>query len=156
MRLRIWLPHLEVRCNYTMEGKIFMMPILGKGFSNANYCRYSYLWMILLQKLNINLSFAADIEATITMKAERIHKNETTFYNIKDFYVDFNIGYASILLEDLFNGDKDLGKSIQEPILLLADMVQVQTRIFVKIQRETHKELFNCKLKLRFMNINFK
>lgn len=44
------------------------------------------------------------------MKAERIPKNESTFYNIKDFYVDFNIGYASILLEDLFNGDKDLGE----------------------------------------------
>lgn len=56
------------------------------------------------------ISLAADIEATITMKAERIHKNESTFYNIKDFYVDFNIGCASILLEDLFNGDKDLGK----------------------------------------------
>lgn len=44
------------------------------------------------------------------MKAEKIQKNSTTFYNVKDFYVDFNIGHASILLGDLFNGDKDLGE----------------------------------------------
>lgn len=55
------------------------------------------------------------------MKAEKVHKNSTTFYNVKDFYVDFNIGYASILLENLFNGDKDLGKLIRE-IYILQDV----------------------------------
>lgn len=36
-RIKLWLPHLEMVSNYTLEGRILMMPISGKGRSIGNY-----------------------------------------------------------------------------------------------------------------------
>ncbi|XP_023014651.1 protein takeout [Leptinotarsa decemlineata] len=91
MRMKVWLPHLEVICTYTMDGKILMMPISGTGLSRANY---------------------SDIEATVTLRTEKIKKDGELYYNVKDFYVNFDIGHAQIFFEDLFNGDKDLGEAM--------------------------------------------
>lgn len=74
---------------YTMEGRILMLPISGSGNSRGNY---------------------TNIEASILMQGEQIEKNGERYLNCKDFYVDFNIGHATIALDDLFNGDKELGK----------------------------------------------
>lgn len=43
------------------------------------------------------------------MQCERIEKNGDTYFNIKDFFVDFELGHANIRLNNLFNGDKRLG-----------------------------------------------
>lgn len=51
----------------------------------------------------------ANIEATVILRAEQIKKGDNIYYNVKDFYVNFDIGDAKIHLDDLFNGDKDLG-----------------------------------------------
>lgn len=44
------------------------------------------------------------------MRVEKIKKDSNEYYNVKDFFVEFDIGHASLQLGDLFNGDKDLGK----------------------------------------------
>lgn len=43
------------------------------------------------------------------MQGEQIDKDGEEYFNVKDFYVDFNIGHASIHLDDLFGGDRELG-----------------------------------------------
>lgn len=45
------------------------------------------------------------------MQGQRVSKDDEVYFDVKDFYVDFNIGHANIELEDLFNGDKELGRS---------------------------------------------
>lgn len=37
MKIKIWLPRLEINSNYTMEGRILMMPIQGTGTTTGNY-----------------------------------------------------------------------------------------------------------------------
>ncbi|CAH2009024.1 unnamed protein product [Acanthoscelides obtectus] len=91
MKIKIFLPHLRVECKYLIDGRILMMPISGNGMSNANY---------------------SDIDATAIVRAERVKKDGDIYYNIKDFFVDFTIGHASIQLDDLFNGDEDLGRAM--------------------------------------------
>ncbi|CAH1164070.1 unnamed protein product [Phaedon cochleariae] len=91
MRLKIWLPHLEVICRYVMDGKILMMPITGSGLSKANY---------------------SNIDATITIRAEKINRDNDKYYNVTDFYVQFEIGEANINFDNLFNGDKELGEAM--------------------------------------------
>lgn len=56
--------------------------------------------------------FSGDIQASVTMQGQPIKKNGEIYYNVKDFYVDFNIGHAVIQLDNLFNGDKELGKKM--------------------------------------------
>lgn len=46
------------------------------------------------------------------MQGQQIKKGDDVYFNIKDFVVDFNIGYAEIKLDNLFNGDKELGNII--------------------------------------------
>lgn len=55
------------------------------------------------------MNISADIDATVLMQGERVKKGEETYFNIKDFTVDFNIGKAEIQLNNLFNGDQELG-----------------------------------------------
>ncbi|KAF2878655.1 hypothetical protein ILUMI_27514 [Ignelater luminosus] len=91
VRIKLFLPHLRVESNYNMNGRILMMPISGKGESFGNY---------------------SNIDATVTMQGERIIKDTETFFHIKDFYVDFVLGHASIELKNLFNGDKQLADDL--------------------------------------------
>lgn len=47
MRIKLWLPHLELISQYTMEGRILMMPIAGTGVSRGNYCNFCLRFNIL-------------------------------------------------------------------------------------------------------------
>ncbi|XP_017780986.1 PREDICTED: protein takeout-like [Nicrophorus vespilloides] len=91
VRIKVWIPRLELISDYTMDGKILMMPIQGSGTSHGNY---------------------TNIDATIIMQGQQIKKDGDVYFNVKDFYVDFNIGHASIQLDNLFNGDKELGEAM--------------------------------------------
>lgn len=46
------------------------------------------------------------------MQGQKFTKNSKTYFNVKDFFVDFKIGHATIQLDDLFNGDKELGEAM--------------------------------------------
>ncbi|KAL3282200.1 hypothetical protein HHI36_005394 [Cryptolaemus montrouzieri] len=91
IRLKVHVPSLYLVSKYTMEGRILMMPIMGSGNCYGNY---------------------SDIDATVSIQGQKINKDNETYFNVKEFYVDFNIGHASIKLENLFNGDKELGEAM--------------------------------------------
>ncbi|GLV39172.1 uncharacterized protein CBL_06223 [Carabus blaptoides fortunei] len=103
VRIKLWLPSLYLVSKYKMDGRILMMPISGSGISRGNY---------------------TNIDATVTMQGEKIDKDGEEYFNIKDFYVDFNIGHASIHLEDLFGGDRELDKSKKH---LCTDTIRINT-----------------------------
>lgn len=68
----------------------------------------------------ILLIFAGDIDAIVTAQGQRVERNDRVYFHVKNFFVDFDIGQASIQLENLFNGDKQLGENLsfcfnQEP-----------------------------------------
>jgi len=37
IRIKVWLPHLYMTANYSIEGRILMLPISGHGLSEGNY-----------------------------------------------------------------------------------------------------------------------
>ncbi|XP_050309722.1 protein takeout-like [Anthonomus grandis grandis] len=90
-KIKLFIPKLNISTDYTMDGKILMMPISGSGASTGNY---------------------SNVEAIMTMKAKKIQKDEETYYNIEDCYVDFNIGHAELHFDNLFNGNEELGASM--------------------------------------------
>ncbi|KAK9503718.1 hypothetical protein O3M35_010220 [Rhynocoris fuscipes] len=93
VKIKLWLPRLETSGDYTINGRILMLPIAGQGISRGNY---------------------SDIEATAIMEGEKFIKGGKTYYNVKEFWVDFNIGHASVHLSNLFNGDQQLGEAMNE------------------------------------------
>ncbi|XP_030766703.1 protein takeout-like [Sitophilus oryzae] len=88
LKIKLWLPRLNVVTNYSMNGQILMMPIKGSGLSTGNY---------------------TEIEAILSMKAKNIEKDDEIYYNIQDCSVDFKIGHAQLNFENLFDGNKELG-----------------------------------------------
>lgn len=83
-----------------------MMPITGQGSGKGNYSKIPNLKK---KSLNSNNFFIGNIDATIVMQGQRIKKDNETYFNVQDFFVDFDIGHAYIQLDNLFNGDKELG-----------------------------------------------
>lgn len=64
---------------------------------------------MLTRQQKQNHSFVGNIDATIVMQGQRINKDNETYFNVQDFFVDFDIGHAFIQLDNLFNGDEELG-----------------------------------------------
>ncbi|XP_025834607.1 uncharacterized protein LOC108734142, partial [Agrilus planipennis] len=91
VKIKLWIPNLLLQGDYSMEGRILMMPIVGNGKCTGNY---------------------SNIEATIVSQAEKIRKDGQLHYNVTDFFVEFSIGSATVHLDNLFNGDKVLGEAM--------------------------------------------
>ncbi|XP_012275261.1 protein takeout [Orussus abietinus] len=93
IRLKLYIPRLEMTSNYTMEGRILMLPITGKGTAHGNY---------------------TDIDVVSTVQGERYQdrKTEKSHFRVTDFYVDFDVGHASVHLDNLFNGDETLADAM--------------------------------------------
>lgn len=51
----------------------------------------------------------ADVDAIAGLRGERFIKNNEEHLRVKDLFVEFNIGGATVQLDDLFNGDIELG-----------------------------------------------
>lgn len=93
IRLKLYVPRLEMVSDYSMSGKILMLPITGRGQALGNY---------------------TDIDAIVTVQGERYQdrKTEKTHFRTTEFYVDFDVGHASIHLDNLFNGDETLADAM--------------------------------------------
>lgn len=79
--------------NYIMDGRIIMLPITGNGIGYGNF---------------------TDIDAIVALQLER-YRNERTgliHQKVDDIYVDFEIGHATVRLDNLFNGDETLSAAM--------------------------------------------
>lgn len=56
--------------------------------------------------------FPANIDATVTIKAEKNVVKNTEYLKVRTLTVSFKIGKGFVRLDDLFNGDKELGETM--------------------------------------------
>ncbi|XP_050456597.1 protein takeout-like [Cataglyphis hispanica] len=93
VRLKLYLPRLEMIARYNMNGRIMLLPITGNGLARGNF---------------------TDIEVIATVQGERYQSQKTgeIHYRVVDFYVDFDVGNANIYLDNLFNGDGTLSNAM--------------------------------------------
>ncbi|XP_043589497.1 protein takeout-like [Bombus pyrosoma] len=93
VHLELYIPRLEMVANYIMDGRIIMLPITGNGIGYGNF---------------------TDIDAIVALQLER-YRNERTgliHQKVEDIYVDFEIGHATVRLDNLFNGDETLSAAM--------------------------------------------
>ncbi|XP_011631205.1 protein takeout [Pogonomyrmex barbatus] len=93
VKLKLYLPRLEMNAQYNVDGKILMLPITGNGLARGNF---------------------TDIDVTAIIQGERYQSRKTgeIHYRVTDFYVDFDVGHANIHLDNLFNGDNTLSDAM--------------------------------------------
>lgn len=120
VKLKLYLPRLEMNARYNMEGKILMLPITGNGMARGNF---------------------TNIDITAIVQGERYQSRKTgeTHYRVIDFYVDFDIGQADIHLDNLFNGDSTLSNAMN---LFLNDNWKVVAAEIKPALENTVSEIF--------------
>lgn len=82
-----------MNAHFNIEGKLLMLPINGNGLARGNF---------------------TDTDVIATIQGERYQSQKTgeTHYRVIDLYVDFDIGRASIHLDNLFDGDSTLSNAM--------------------------------------------
>ncbi|GFG40539.1 hypothetical protein Cfor_02403 [Coptotermes formosanus] len=83
------VPFTTIDADYIMDGKFLVLPLKGKG------------------KCSMNLT---DYDIFVKMRAEPLVKDETVYWDIKEFYLHIDtLKLFQVNFENLFNGDKELG-----------------------------------------------
>lgn len=118
--LKLYIPRLEMIADYSISGKILMLPIKGGGLARGNY---------------------TDIDVAATIQSERYHSQKTDeiHYRVTDFNLDLDIGYANIHLENLFDGEDILSNAMN---LFLNDNWKIVLTEIKPILEETFSEFF--------------
>ncbi|KAJ1528364.1 hypothetical protein ONE63_006783 [Megalurothrips usitatus] len=118
VRVKLFLPELSMDSDYYLQGRILMLPIQGHGHSSGNY---------------------SNIEAVATMTGQRVIRDGREYLDVKEFLVNFQIGHASVHLGNLFDGDEELGETMNR---FLNDNWQSVAREVQPILEDTIAELF--------------
>lgn len=84
---------MEFIGDYTMDGRILLLPIRGHGKSNVT--------MI-------------DLRTIHEMKGEPYQKNNETYMRFTKYSIKFRPKSAKLMFENLFNGDKLLGDTMNK------------------------------------------
>lgn len=93
IHLNLYIPRLEMRANYIMDGRILMLPITGNGIAHGNFTE-------------IDVIVALQLTRYCNERTGLIHER------VEDIYVDFEIGYATVYLDNLFDGDETLSAAM--------------------------------------------
>ncbi|TDG52150.1 hypothetical protein AWZ03_001431 [Drosophila navojoa] len=91
--LGITFPKLKLESQYSIKGKIMMMPMLGDG------------------NCKVELS---NITVATEMIGEEYKKDGATHLKIKEIKVKYELADVHMQLDNLFNGDKALGKRMND------------------------------------------
>ncbi|XP_066999781.2 protein takeout [Anabrus simplex] len=87
-------PYVRLEADYEMDGKILVLPVTGKGRCNITF---------------------DDMETRLGPKGKSTKKNGDSYFDVTDFKLDiFSLGKLSFNFENLFNGDKTLGESMNK------------------------------------------
>lgn len=124
--LSLTFPKLHMESDYSIKGKIMMMPLLGDG-----HCKVDLV--------------------NITMRTELIgqeyKKNGANFLKINTVKVKYELSDVHIHLDNLFNGDKALGDRMNEFLnenwkALAEEVRPLMTKALVDILRASVDKLF--------------
>ncbi|KAH8420923.1 hypothetical protein KR222_009836, partial [Zaprionus bogoriensis] len=121
-------PKLYLESEYSIKGKIMMMPLLGDG-----NCK--------LELMNISMQ--------TELYGQEYSKNGASYLKIKDIKVKYDLSNVHIQLDNLFNGDKALGQRmndfLNENWKSLADEVRpLMNKALVDILRASIDKLFDA------------
>ncbi|XP_030572088.1 protein takeout [Drosophila novamexicana] len=126
--LSLTFPKLKLESEYSIKGKIMMMPMLGDGNCQVELT---------------NITMATELFG------EEYMKNGASYLRIKDIKVKYDLANVHMQLDNLFNGDKALGQRmndfLNENWKSLSDEVRpLMIKALVDILRASIDKLFEA------------
>lgn len=91
LKMQLHFPRIDMKANYSLRGKIMMMPLLGEGICKANL---------------------SDVNVLANISGSRYIKNGNEHLKIDDVKISYDIGETKVHLDNLFNGDNTLGDKV--------------------------------------------
>lgn len=102
---------------YNIHGKLLLLPLAGHGACHGNFCMFSSKQLLdhfCNNSFMFNSVHSADVDASVSIEAAVDRTSTAAHLRVADLFVDFNIGNADIQLDDLFNGDTELGAAMNQ------------------------------------------
>uniref|UniRef100_T1GDW7 Lipid-binding serum glycoprotein N-terminal domain-containing protein n=1 Tax=Megaselia scalaris TaxID=36166 RepID=T1GDW7_MEGSC len=90
-KFKFYFPEIQIKANYSVTGKIMLMPLQGEGIVKANF---------------------SDVDATVTLTGTLVQKDRVPHIEITKIHPEYSIGGSKVHLENLFNGDEKLGSAM--------------------------------------------
>lgn len=127
-RMKIWFPALVLKAEYQIRGQLLMMSINGSGQCAGNF---------------------SDIDGVVSLKLNRVKKNNIEHYKVDFLEIEFNIGMAKVQLDNLFKGDEELTKSMNHFInenwrLVAAELRPALEKTISTILTEVTEKFFDA------------
>lgn len=119
------IPYLFMEGDYEIRGRVLVLPIVGQGDSWSNYSKCVTINFFLCSKFSktkfrakikncsvktFHYFFLAGVSGVMTLKMKPIEKGGETFLNLEKLSFDVKVQRAQINMDNLFNGNKELGK----------------------------------------------
>lgn len=128
MRIKLWYPQLSMNAQYDIRGQLLMLPVMGQGPCWGNF---------------------TDIDGVVSMKLDRVMKDGQEYFKMNFLNIQFNIGGAQARLDDLFNGDVELGNTINQFInenwrIVTAEIRPTLESTIAKILMEVAEKFFDA------------
>ncbi|XP_017052725.1 protein takeout isoform X1 [Drosophila ficusphila] len=110
------VPEIVVKGPYSVDGRVLILPITGKGNAEIKLSKYRLLFRFIMQ---LNLNSIYNINPTVKTKVRALIKfrrvskgDHQTFAEVVDIKVDIDPAHVTYHLENLFNGQKDLSENM--------------------------------------------
>ncbi|XP_055904093.1 protein takeout [Eupeodes corollae] len=89
--MELYFPIIKIKANYTLMGKIMMLPLVGEGICNANL---------------------SNVKVLASVVGNRYFINGNEHLRIDDVKIRYKIKDTKVHLDNLFNGDNALGEQM--------------------------------------------
>ncbi|XP_055850550.1 protein takeout [Episyrphus balteatus] len=126
LTMQLRFPKINLKANYSLRGKIMMMPLLGEGICMANL---------------------SDVQVLANVVGSRYLRKGNEHLKIDDVKIRYNIGDTKIHLDNLFNGDNTLGEKMNDFLnenwrSVSEEMRPIMEDAMAEVLRQTTEKLF--------------
>lgn len=108
-------PELILEADYTMKGRVLLLPIVGDGPCNVTLCEHFEL--VKNPGKNKNRTFLVNMKINHNMTFDYVVRKGKTYMKATDFQVTMNPEKVVFKFDNLFNGQKELGDNINQVLI---------------------------------------
>lgn len=108
-------PELILEADYTMKGRVLLLPIVGDGPCNVTLCKNFEENQSKVQENKLNsFNFSVNMKINHYMTFDYVVRKGRTYMKATDFQVTMNPEKVVFKFDNLFNGQKELGDNINQ------------------------------------------
>ena len=99
------------KCHYQLNGRVLLLPIRGEGDSTIVLSKFRYKWLLLVL---LRYLFLGNMKISGFLPYQEVKRSGKTYLSFDSHNVTFDVGSVYFHFDNLFNGDRGLGDSLNK------------------------------------------